>query len=230
MQSFGQIFDCPLVNTNVTTFPLPLDKSTPARILLISDTHLGAAMDVTSAIDLFIKTVTEVVKSENITHICHLGDLVDGSLPNGTTVLEMVLKRLASLKLPVWAIGGNHDREFFSDLRMDQDPYVKPLQELAMTIERGKDKMFLAHDLANNYRVRDQFAFSFFSWIKDGCKAHIKPADWLVCGHAHTGLVSHASKLACVGQFSPEINTFGYGVLDVKPDGIVLSVNYLVGK
>lgn len=230
LQNFGQIFQCPLVNTTVTSYPLPVDKSSPMRILLISDTHLGASVDVSKAIDLYMKALVDVIKAERITHVCHLGDLVDGSLSNGTAVLGVVLQKMADLKIPVWAIGGNHDREFFNDLKIDKIPGVTPLRELAMTIESGSDKVFLAHDLANNYRVRDQFAYSFISWIKEGCKAYIKPTDWLVCGHAHTGLLSHASKLACVGQFSPEIGAFGYGVLNVNGSGIVLSVNYQVSK
>ena len=228
--NFGQIFQCPLVNQTVTAFPMPIDKGREMRILLISDTHLGATGELKEGLAYYMSVLSELVKSEGITHICHLGDLVDGTLSNGSAVLAIVLKQMATLKIPVFAIGGNHDREFFAGLRMDKDPYVTPLSDLAILVEAGPDRVFLAHDLGNNYRVRDQFAFSFVSWIKNGCQKHIKPTDWLVTGHTHTGLISHASRVACVGQFSPPIDAYGYGLLEVKPTGIVINTKYMVGK
>lgn len=228
-QTFGQVFQCPLVNTTVSVYNIP-DVQAQMKILLISDTHIGATMDVEKATTLFIDCLREVISQEGITHICHLGDLVDGTLMDGKYVLPRVLKRLSEFELPVYAIGGNHDREFFAGMSWEGDAFVVPSKQLAMLVEYNGTKVYLAHDLANNYRVRDAFAYSFVSWIKDGCKKTIRPEDWLVTGHTHTGLLSHAARISCVGQFSPEIKSFGYGVLEVGPDGILISNKYMTGR
>lgn len=226
---FGQMFKAPLVNTTVTTFQLPIGSG-PAKILLVSDTHLGGSerVPMAKAINDFIAALKDVVNAEGgITHICHLGDLVDGRIPNGHVQLKEVLGKMAEFNMPVYAIGGNHDREFFDDLSWPGDPNVTPIKELAMLIEYNGQKIYLAHDLANNYRVRD-LARSFNSWLKRGCK--LRPEDWLVTGHCHVGLICGSSKVSCVGQFSPEINQFGYSILELNPDGMMITNKHPMGK
>ena len=230
MLSFGQIFQCPLVNTTVTSFSLPIDTTKVSRILLLSDTHLGADRQLKQGLESYMAALQELCTAENPTHICHLGDLIDGTVPNGSAVLGIVLKRMSSLKIPTWAIGGNHDREFFASLKMEKDPYVTPLSHFAMCIDKSPERVFLAHDIGNNYRVRDQFAYSFVTWVKDGCSKQITPNDWLVIGHTHTGLVSPTSRVACVGQFSPPIGAFGYAILEIRPDGVSVNTKYMIGR
>lgn len=164
--------------------------------------------------------------------VCHLGDLVDGSLPQGEEVLELVLRQFMTLRVPVYCIGGNHDREFFSKVNWPSGSNVHISQALAMVIsipngQKDPLKIFLAHDLANNYRVRDQYAFAFISWIKDGCKNTIKPSDWLLTGHIHTTLISHSNKLGCVGQFSPENGVYACTILDLGSE-VAIRTHYLI--
>ncbi|OHT07663.1 Ser/Thr protein phosphatase [Tritrichomonas foetus] len=237
-QNFGQIFQCPLVNTTVTSFKVPFDPKNKLRVLLISDTHLGALIDTNKAIQLFFDELSALIKAEGINMICHLGDLVDGTLNNGSFVLQTVLKKLSELRIPVYVIGGNHDRDFFNGINWKQEiPNVYPLKENSIVFELPKvgakgepQRLFLAHDLLNNYRVRDQFAFCFVAWIKDACKKFIKPTDWLITGHTHTSLISFASRLACVGQYSPEINVFGYTLLDFENGDVSIATKLQPNK
>lgn len=235
--NFGQVFQCPLVNTTVNAYKIPLSESTK-RILLVSDTHLGATIPAEQAITLFSNELSTIIKKEGITMICHLGDLVDGTFTEnmGTKVLNDVLTKVSELQIPFYVFGGNHDRDFFTPLKFPKNPFVTPLKENAVVFElppRGKEepqKIFLAHDLLNNYRVRDQYAYSFVSWIKQGCKQYIKPTDWLLTGHTHTSLISYPSRLGCVGQFSPEINVFGYAVLEIDQRDVCISAKLLPNK
>jgi hypothetical protein len=102
--------------------------------------------------------------------------------------------------------------------------------DLAIVIEPpGKtpqDKVFITHDLGNNYRVRDHFVYSFLIWIKDAFKPLIKPTDWLVAGHCHTTFLSFESRVICIGQLSPEIKAFGYTVLEVG-DNVTFNLKYI---
>lgn len=233
---FGQVFQCQLVNSVVTPYIIPLKKE-KMRILLISDTHLGATMDPNRAISMLCNEISELCNTEQITMICHLGDLVDGTAIEGTKILNEVLTRITELKIPFYVLGGNHDRDFFTGLQWKKNPYVTPLKENAIVFELPKtnpkedpQKIFLAHDLLNNYRVRDQFAYSFIAWIKDGCKKYIKPTDWLITGHTHTSLISYPSRIACVGQFSPEINTFGYAILEFENGKVSIATKLIPNK
>lgn len=213
--SFGQLFQCPLVCTDLSAFTVPIPEDSPARVLLVSDTHLGATIDWRRSLDMFMEHIRAVIAAESITHICHLGDLCDGSLTNGAVVLPEALGRLNELGLPVFVIGGNHDRELYGGLKWPSDTNVTPVAPCnAMLIERGGLKLYLAHDLQNNYRIRCKFAFSFVTWLKEGNKK-IRKEDWLIIGHTHTSIITPWERVGCIGQFSPEINACGYGIIDM---------------
>jgi hypothetical protein len=161
-----------------------------------------------------------------------MGDLIQGQFPPaiGGALVTEVVRGLDQLKIPTWVIGGNHDREYVDLAMWPPTQYVKKVTELAMVIDPpGKpprDRIFISHDLGNNYRVRDHFAYSFLTWIKNAFKTLIKPTDWLVTGHCHTGFLSFESRLACVGQFAPEIKAYGYTVLEVGEE-VTFNLKYL---
>ncbi|KAH0789871.1 Ser/Thr protein phosphatase [Histomonas meleagridis] len=235
--SFGQIFACELVNTKVIPFKLPLIPNKPERILILSDTHIGAYIAPEKSIPLFLRELQNVINIEQPTIICHLGDIVNGSFPNGATILQDVLTKMNDFKIPIYAIGGNHDRDYFASLipRWKNPQFIHPLKENAILLTTpagpthpNPTNMYLAHDLLNNYRVRDQFALSFLTWIKNGCK--INSADWLITGHTHTSLLSFATRTACVGQFSPEINVFGYTIIGINGENVSIETKYMPGK
>lgn len=179
-----------------------------------------------------------IIKKENPAMIFHLGDLVNGTFPDGSKLLLDVLTKLDTLEIPIYFIPGNHDREYLNGLmpKWKQLKFITPLQNnsIQVSIPSGKDhpkqtNIFFAHDLNNNYRVRDQYALSFVNWIKGGSNL-IKPEDWLIIGHTHCQLISFASKAMCVGQFSPEINIFGYSIIDIDDSDFALCSKYLPGK
>lgn len=224
--NFGSIFGVPLVNDRVTTFTYTPPSSEPMKALMISDCHIGARVQVDVAINLFIDSLNALIANENPTVLFILGDLVDGTQTED--VFKAVLVQLTKIDLPIYVIGGNHDRKFFSLINWPSNTNVTISEALAIQLTaqlpgRPDIKVFLAHDLLNNYRVRDPHAFFFADWIKQGAKNYIKPEDWLIIGHTHTGLMSHASRIACIDQFSPEIKVFGYATLQFNSD-FVLSI------
>lgn len=223
---FGSIFGVPLVNDRVTSFVYVPPSGKTMKALLVSDCHLGAYVQIDVAINLLIDSINALIESENATVLFILGDLVDGT--QNEVVYKNVLQELTKITIPVYVIGGNHDREFLSLTKWPSGTNVTVTEALTIQMTAslpGKPdiKVFLAHDLLNNYRVRDPHAFFFIDWIKKGCRKYIKPEDWLITGHTHTGLISHASRIACVGQFSPEIKAFGYATLQFNAD-LVFSI------
>jgi predicted phosphodiesterase len=231
--TFPNICQAPLITPTFKPRVIALPRAPPSRLLLLSDTHLGATGAIDAAIPQFVGELADLVAQERATQVFHLGDLIDGTIPGGALPLGDVLSRLASLRVPVTVIGGNHDREFCAQFASAPRP-VSVVQELAIQLSIPADgaeraqRVFLAHDLGNNYRVRDQLTFVYLHWIKSSYPKIIRDADWLVTGHCHMGFVSAASRLACVGQFSPEIHARTYAVLEVEKGKVELTVKQLI--
>ena len=228
--NFGSIFGVPLVNDRVTTFTYTPPAGTPMKALLISDCHIGARVQVDVAINLFIDSLNALIANENPTVLFILGDLVDGTQTE--EVFKTVLLQLTKIPLPIYVIGGNHDRKYFQLVSWPTNTNVTISEALAIQLTaelngRPPIKVFLAHDLLNNYRVRDPHAFFFADWIKQAAKAYIKSDDWLIIGHTHTGLISHSSRIACIDQFAPEIKVFGYATLQFNSDLVISIKNSL---
>jgi predicted phosphodiesterase len=223
--TYSAVFQCEIVNRKVTSFSIPVTRKPGMRILLISDTHIGGTRQpVASSKRLFITALNSVIQSEKATHVIHLGDLIDCEVAAPEAHLADVLSQLAALPVPIWLIGGNHDREWITPAAGSRGPNLTIAPDLALLLDippsapgqKDGQRIFLAHDLANNYRVRDQFAFSFVHWIKEAAAPEINARDdWLITGHCHTQFLSAACKIGSVGQFSPEIDTFEYTMLTI---------------
>lgn len=205
----------PLPNSEVTYYELRLDFREMHRFLLISDCHIH------SDIETWFLELKKVLEKEKATRLFILGDLIDGSLPNGDFLLKTAIKELETLPINVYLIGGNHDRGWVNASQWTQGSNVTIVKDWSILIQIPQKevnhplKIYLAHELGNNIRVRDKLAVHYFEWVKNGCRA-IKPSDWLICGHAHTSIISRRSKLACIGQFSPEINNWAYSILTIE--------------
>jgi calcineurin-like phosphoesterase family protein len=140
-----------------------------------------------------------VIAAERVTHVVHLGDLVDCGLQSAESHLQQVLDELATLPVPIWLIGGNHGRNFFEFVGRREHPAK---QMVSVSSWRTTWVMITG--------------FPFVHWIKEAVSPAIDPkVDWLVTGHCHIQFISTECKIACVGQFSPEINAYSYAVLEV---------------
>jgi predicted phosphodiesterase len=225
--SFPCLFQAPLLNRLFEPVAINIPRTPPSRVLLLSDTHLGAAGDVGSAKEQFIIELLALIAKESITHIFHLGDLVEGTIPDGPMHMSDVLGRMNACKIPVTVIGGNHDRDFVDACTPPTNPLIRVVRELAIRLDitppagdANEQRIFLAHDLGNNYRVRDELTFIFLHWLKTSYPGMIREEDWLLTGHCHMGFVSVGSRLGCVGQFSPEIRSRTYGLLTIDENSI----------
>lgn len=220
--TFGTVFGCSILKKTLRAYSIPLDNK-KMRVLFISDTHIGAVMPCANAIELFCNELSQIVNDEQITMICHLGDLINSSIPNGQNPMKEVLLKMSKLKIPVYFIGGNHDRNFMQLLDWQKNEYVNPLFNINAILfeipsqKEGQEptKYYFGHDLENNYRVTDKFAVLFVNWLKDGFSKDIAPTDWLINGHSHVAALCPSTRIGCIGQFSPEINEFAYGILEI---------------
>ena len=217
---FGDLYQCPFVNITLTETPIPIIPK--MKILLISDTHLGSEIDFNLALEKFISELKNLVEVVKPTHIFHLGDLVDGTFTPtaGGFNLSTALNKLNELAIPIYVIGGNHDRLYASQVNFSNTQYITLSQKysLSLTIPPQSNsnkptKIYFAHDLGNNYKARYPASKPFVRWIKAGCR--ISKRDWLICGHTHESFLVKDECFSCIGQFSPECNNSCYGIIEI---------------
>lgn len=220
MQSFDFFSCCEIVNKIVTKTDILITN--PMKILLISDTHLGAAKPINESQKLFFQCLIELISLERPTHIFHLGDLVNGCILKGEKILEEALRKFDKLNIPTYVIGGNHDRCYAECVRWKDTQNVHLVRNYALHLEIASKKndslpthYYFVHDLGNNYRIRGvSFGVNFANWIKTSSDI-IRPDDWMITGHIHTQFFDKKTKTSCIGQYSPEIHEFKYAVLTI---------------
>jgi calcineurin-like phosphoesterase family protein len=213
------------VKNTINPISIPFDRSKPSKFLLISETQLGMGSNTDKSVTQFITTLQRVIQTEKITHVVHLGDLVKIETSSPLQLLESVLTLLSQLPVPVWLLGGNNDREFLSQLTGgDRRGPVTIVKELAIVVDLPTgNRVWLTHDLGNNFRVRDQFAWSFGFWLKECASDLIKMDDWLLLGHCHGQFLSPESRIGNVGVFSPDSAVWTYTLLSID-DGVEIEL------
>jgi DNA repair exonuclease SbcCD nuclease subunit len=84
------------------------------KFLHISDTHLGYQQyglkeRVQDFFDVF-KQALEIAKEEKVEFIIHTGDLFHSKRPDNEVLIQAI-KLIKDIKIPIYAIEGNHDKE-----------------------------------------------------------------------------------------------------------------------
>ena len=229
---FGELFQCPFVNTTLTETEIPFTGS-DMTILLISDTHLGSELDFDQSLVEFIKSLKSLIELVKPTHIIHLGDLVNGTFTNfsGGANFSCALSKMSEFGIPIYVIGGNHDRIYAAQSDFNNE-FVTLSQNFSLSLTvppshpNGKPtKIYFAHDLGNNYKARAPYSIPFVRWIKAGCK--IPASQWLIAGHTHESFLLKRECFSCIGQYSPECNNFAYGILTIKNNQVKFEIKAL---
>jgi calcineurin-like phosphoesterase family protein len=221
LRRMANFHDLPLYRAPVSISPVSAPQGA-ARILLVSDTHLCHFGLRPTTISSFLSELKTLVKHESVTHIFHLGDLVDARAGiAGPRVLKAIFDAMEKWKIPTWMLAGNHDRPFFEQLPRSRRKYVHVSIDDALLLTLpgpAPRKIFLAHYIGQLYHVRGKDVMPYLEWLKAGFQEVFTADDWLITGHCHTVTLSPDSRVGCVGQFSPEAGARAYGVLSIGDD------------
>ena len=116
-------------------------SSTPIRILLLADTHLGLDLPVSPRIkrrrrgDDFLANYRQVLQralgTPPIDLVVHAGDVFNRSRPNATLAWQAFepLVRVADAGVPVFIVPGNHERGRLPHLRFAKHPRIHVFDE-----------------------------------------------------------------------------------------------------
>lgn len=219
------------VTNTLKTDIIPLDlKLNNSKILLISDFHLGKKGNIEQDIKDMLEEMKRLFVIEKPDYIFILGDMIDGVCPTPAYSYYSLVKNLQYMYKYFNIIGGNHDRHlaeaikananFSKFINIITDPYI---------ILPTKPKIYLAHDLLHNLRVRDSVVYNYVDHLRSLIK-QIEPDDYFLIGHAHTQISTHNDKTFCIGQFSTVFNRTEYTTIITRNSKPFISLNKLPNK
>ena len=149
----------------------------------ISDIHVGED----TGSDDYSRALTWL--SKNVDFICECGDLIHGNSSNASAQIEQYKACRTSATVPVYAIAGNHDGAYVSNVETAITGYTG--QPLYYTFERGND-VFVMVGIKSNGRTASLFANGELQWLYETLEAnrnkrcfvfqHVRPDD--ACGNA----------------------------------------------
>lgn len=210
----------------ITTNTTEIEVGFPAKIVVISDIHLGVYKDA----DFLKRVVEEINKIENVDAVLIPGDLT--YYPNKN--LENLFYPLKDLKVPVYGILGNHD---------DERP-GPPIQEELKQVLKNNNVIFLENTsailkeknvkilgLGDNFAKKDDITqINNFSKNDNLIVMTHNPdttlnysnsiPDLTISGHTHGGQIRlpyfYKKAIPCDGDFDRELSENNFGKLFIS--------------
>lgn len=149
----------------------------------LSDIHIGES----TANDDYVRALQWL--SGNVDFICECGDLVHGNATNAPAQIEQYIASRANATVPVYAISGNHDGAYVSNVETAITSYTG--QPLYYSFTQGDD-VFIMVGIKSNGRTVSLFADGELQWLYETLEAnrnkrcfvfqHVRPDD--ACGNA----------------------------------------------
>lgn len=148
----------------------------------LSDIHIGES----TANDDYIRALTWL--SENADFICECGDLIHGGSDKSAEQIEQYKACRKSATVPVYAIPGNHDGAYVSNIESVISTYSG--NPLYYTVNRGNDVFIFVGNVSST--TGQLFTRAELQWLYETLEAnrnkrcflfqHVRPDD--ACGNA----------------------------------------------
>ncbi|KAH3744201.1 hypothetical protein Pelo_14406 [Pelomyxa schiedti] len=167
--------------------------------LIVADLHISpGAYHSEAEQQRALMDIPAIVQKHGVEQIIILGDLFQMVAYPGYPELYLdVIDKLVACNVPIIAIGGNHDRQWFDLYKNDWiarahgllSIYSEVMLELHNTCaSEGVDpselqRAYLTHDGGNGQWITPKQRESFVMGLRS-CNG-IRPTDLLVCGHVH---------------------------------------------
>lgn len=164
-----------------------LTPPTPGKKLYsfgaLSDIHIGES----TANDDYIRALKWL--SNNVDFICECGDLIHGGADKSAEQIEQYTACRSNATIPVYAIAGNHDGAYVSNVENVITSYTG--QPLYYSFTQGND-VFVMVGIKSNGRTVSLFADGELQWLYETLETnrnkrcfvfqHVRPDD--ACGNA----------------------------------------------
>ena len=137
--------------------------------------------------------------------------------------LKSIVTAFELLPVRVYIIGGNHDRGLLWEMKYNkQGSNVTVVYDLAMVLTHPNPppdtppRVFLAHDLKNNFLLKPEDGPFFVKNLKKEFKDMIHDEDYLLLGHTHQTIDNKDLRCGSVGAYSEDLHRQSYAILTAE--------------
>lgn len=220
-----------LVATEATIYDLPNELASNIVGLVITDQHFGKwNVSFTKSFSTFKDKLNDLLNQTNPTCLFMLGDTIDYSNRDWEQSFYTVFDYLESLEIPVFLLGGNHDKERIINLNYEFDQNLIFVKETFIRIKHPNPNnenysgILLGHDLGNNFLVDPPDAPIYVKWMKDVFKKYFSQGEMMLLGHTHQNISIEEDEAYSIKQFSPVFRSYQYAL--IKDDGQKYTVTF----
>ncbi|EAY22178.1 Ser/Thr protein phosphatase, putative [Trichomonas vaginalis G3] len=210
-----------LINKVATAFHVPKNVVTGMRALIVSDAHFDKTLTLSRTLPKYIKSLSSIIIRDKLNTVFVLGDMIQNDDDITMEKLQSIITAFELLPVPVYIIGGNHERSLLWDLKYNkQGSNVTIVYDLCICLtyptqppSRTPPRVFLAHDLKNNFQLQPEEGESFVATLKKEFVDLIHHEDYLVTGHTHKTINNEEERYASVGAYSEDLHRSSYAML-----------------
>ncbi|KAK8872033.1 hypothetical protein M9Y10_007790 [Tritrichomonas musculus] len=220
------------LKTNTATFyDVPNKLKSNFIGLIISDQHFGRYNEMSSSLNAFKTKLEEKLKETHATCLFMLGDTFDYYLDNYKESVVSVFQYLETLTIPVFLLGGNHDKERLLKINYNFNKNLKFVKETFIHLQHPNPNgenftgILMGHDLGNDFQVDPDDAPIYVKWMKDVFDRYFSPGEMMLLGHTHQNIFLNECNAYSIKQFSPEFDSFAYAI--IKDEGNRYDVCFL---
>lgn len=210
-----------LINKVATAYHIPKNIVNGMRALIVSDAHFDKTLTLSRTLPKYIKSLSSIIIREKLNTVFVLGDLIQNDDDISLEKLNSIVTAFELLPVPVYIIGGNHERSLLWELKYNkQGSNVRIVYDLCICLEypthpppRTPPRVFLAHDLKNNFQLQPEDGEEFVAALKKGFVDLIHHEDYLIVGHTHKTINNEEDRYASVGAYSEDLHRTSYAML-----------------
>jgi predicted phosphodiesterase len=207
-----------LRNTTATVYEIPPSITTSKLGLILSDQHFGRTNNGITEIQDFLKEFRLLLSRVKPDYLLLLGDTLDWSCPDPAAVFQNFVENLEQFQIPVFLLGGNHDRHVLQSYARDHPWVTMVRNDLTIGVtatgsEGGWNRILFGHDLGNDFQVDPCDAPVFVSWMKAVFEEIVGPTQLLFLGHTHQDIWDEKHGCGSVGRFAPAQGSYRWAVV-----------------
>lgn len=225
--------------------PLPFDLKTneatiydiPNELLCnfcgvaITDQHLGRYTKFETDFSIFKNKLETLLDQTKATCLFMLGDTIDYHCRNYENSFKSVFNYLETLQIPIFLLGGNHDKERIEKLYHNFNKNLVYVRETFIRVRHSNSNgekysgILMGHDLGNDFQVDPCDAPIYVKWMGDVFRRYFNPGEMMLIGHTHQNIAIKENESYSIKQFSPYFESYQYAL--IQDDGSKYDVMFL---
>lgn len=208
-----------LKTNTATIYSIPNELTQNFLGLVITDQHLGKFISFNSGFPKFKSKLDSLLSQTKATCLFMLGDTIDYRCRDYSSAFNTVFNYLETLQIPVFLLGGNHDKERIQKLHYKFDKNLKFIEDTFIRVSHPSPNgekysaIIMGHDLGNNFQVDPCDAPTYVKWMGDVFNKYFKPSEMMLLGHTHQNISIPENESYSIMQFSPDFRSFQYAII-----------------